>query len=155
LVRASLLHKIGLLDEDYFFNTEVADHCHRARDIGYTTMVDCHARADHNLDRSSALRSTLYVYYIIRNRFVYVYKRYRAAKLPLVAMWIVYCVLLATKLRLTGSRATAQAVWLGMVDGVGKRWGGQNDRVLAACGQTPALARGTPAPDEAARAPQP
>lgn len=134
LVRTDLLHTVGLLDEDYFFNTEVADHCHRAREIGYQTVVDCHARADHNLDRSSALRSTLYIYYIIRNRFIYVRKRYRVAKLPLTAVWVVYCVLLAVKLRLTGQAATAQAVWLGMVDGVSKRWGGQNERVLAACG---------------------
>lgn len=150
LVRADLLHTVGLLDEDYFFNTEVADHCHRAREIGYQTVVDCHARADHNLDRSSALRSTLYIYYIIRNRFVYVRKRYRAAKWPLTAFWVGYCVLLAAKLRFTGQQATAQVVWLGMVDGVSKRWGGQNERVLAACGQPVSASH---APDNATSAP--
>jgi GT2 family glycosyltransferase len=135
LVRAETLHKVGLLDEDYFFNTEVADHCHRSREAGYQTVVDCRTRAHHNLDRSSSLRSTLYIYYIIRNRFVYVHKRYRAAKLPLTLFWMVYCLLLAAKLSLSGQRATAKAVYLGMVDGVRKRWGGQNERVLAACGQ--------------------
>lgn len=138
LVRAQLLRKIGLLDEEYFFNTEVADHCHRAREAGYQTVVDCHARAHHDLDRSSSLRSTLYIYYIIRNRFVYVRKRYRAAVWPLTAVWIIYCLLLAVKLWITGQRATAQAVYLGMSDGVSKRWGGQNRRVLAACGQSTA-----------------
>lgn len=135
LVRAEVLRKVGILDEDYFFNTEVADHCQRAREAGYQTVVDCHARAHHNLDRSSALRSTLYIYYIIRNRFVYVRKRYRLAKWPLMAVWSLYSLLLSAKLRLTGQRATAQAVYLGLVDGVSGRWGGQNSRVLAACGQ--------------------
>jgi GT2 family glycosyltransferase len=141
LVRAELLRKVGLLDEDYFFNTEVADHCHRAREAGYCTMVDRGARADHNLDRSASLRSTLYTYYIIRNRFVFVRKRYQAAKLPLTGVWVLYCLLLAAKLRLSGQRATAQAVYLGLVDGVSKRWGGQNQRVLTACGQIPPPAR--------------
>jgi GT2 family glycosyltransferase len=134
LARAEMLRKVGLLDEDYFFNTEVADHCHRARGAGFQTMVDCRSRAEHNLDRSSSLRSTLYVYYIIRNRFVYVRKRYRLAVLPLTALWVIYSLLLAAKLWLSGQRATAKAVYLGLVDGVGKRWGGQNERVLAFCG---------------------
>lgn len=136
LVRAALLRKIGLLDEDYFFNTEVADHCHRSRQKGVQTVVDCQARADHNLDRSSSLRSTLYTYYIIRNRFVYVRKRYRFAVLPLTVIWMTYCLLLAAKLWATGQRPTAKAVYLGMSDGVSKRWGGQNSRILAACGQS-------------------
>jgi GT2 family glycosyltransferase len=136
LVRAELLRKIGLLDEEYFFNTEVADHCHRAREVGYQTVVDCHARAHHNLDRSSSLRSTLYVYYIIRNRFVYVRKRYHAAVWPLTGVWVIYCLLLTAKLRLSGQHAQAQAVYMGMSDGVSKRWGGQNSRVLAACGHS-------------------
>lgn len=145
LVRASLLREVGLLDEDYFFNTEVADHCHRAREAGYRTVVDCRSRANHNLDRSSALRSTLYTYYIIRNRFVYVHKRYRAAKWPLIAGWSTYCLLLVMKLHVAGERAAAQAVYLGLVDGVGKQWGGQNQRVLAACGQA-TLDRGSQQP---------
>jgi GT2 family glycosyltransferase len=135
LVRAELLRKIGLLDEDYFFNTEVADHCHRARDASFVTVVDCQARADHNLDRSSSLRSTLYVYYIIRNRFVYAAKRYRVAVLPLTALWASYSLLMAAKLWMTGQKASAKAVYLGMADGLSRRWGGQNSRVLAACGQ--------------------
>jgi GT2 family glycosyltransferase len=152
LVRAELLRKIGLLDEDYFFNTEVADHCHRSREAGYQTVVDCHARADHNLDRSSALRSTLYIYYIIRNRFVYVRKRYRAAVWPLTGVWTIYCLLLVAKLRVSGQRATAQAVYLGLLDGISKRWGGQNSRVLAACGQsTSQKTTGEPAPTPSAQ----
>ena len=156
LVRAELLRQIGLLDEDYFFNTEVADHCHRARAAGYSTVVDCRTRAHHNLDRSSSLRSTLYIYYIIRNRFIYVRKRYRGAVLPLTVFWIAYCLLLSAKLWATGERATAKAVYLGMADGVSKRWGGQNDRILAAVGQrAPQAALHDSTADQAAGPSQP
>jgi len=136
LVRAEVLHKIGLLDEDYFFNMEVADHCHRAREAGYPTGVDCHARAHHDLDRSSALRSTLYTYYIIRNRFIYIRKRYQAAVLPLTLFWAIYSLLHAAKFWAKGQRAIGLAFYLGVSDGMSKRWGGQNSRVLAACGQS-------------------
>jgi GT2 family glycosyltransferase len=151
LARAAMLREVGLLDEDYFFNTEVADHCHRARQAGYQTVVDSCARAQHDLDRSSALRSTLYIYYIIRNRFVYIRKRYHLAVWPLTALWMLYCFLLVGKLRGAGQRATAQAVYLGLVDGISKRWGGQNSRVLAACGQN--ASQGA-APDRTQSAPQ-
>ncbi len=135
LIRASVLRQVGLLDEDYFFNTEVADLCFRARAAGYLTVVDTRARAQHNLDRSSSLRSTLYTYYIIRNRFVFIAKRYRAAAWALTGFWAVYSLLLSAKLRWSGERGPARAVYLGMVDGVTRRWGGQNARILAACGQ--------------------
>lgn len=138
LVRAEVLRQAGLLDEDYFFNTEVADLCFRARAAGYLTVVDTRARAQHNLDRSSTLRGTLYTYYIIRNRFVFIAKRYRLAAWMLTGCWAIYSLLLAFKLRWAGERGPACAVYLGLVDGVTRRWGGQNSRVLAACTQATA-----------------
>ena len=136
LIRADLLRQVGLLDEDYFFNTEIADLCHRARQAGYTTVVDAHARAQHNLDRSSARRSTLYTYYIVRNRLLYARKRYAGSVgWLLFGLWTLYSLLLVAKLRLQGQRSPAQAVYLAVADGWAGRWGGQNARVLAACGQ--------------------
>jgi GT2 family glycosyltransferase len=133
LIRSELLRAVGLLDEDYFFNMEVADLCRRARMQGWRCVVDGRARAYHNLERSSALRSTLYTYYLIRNRFLYIRKFYRMGRLPLSGLWALYSLLLAGKLRLQGNGATARAVWLGLTDGLRGRWGGQNARVLAAC----------------------
>jgi GT2 family glycosyltransferase len=133
LIRAVLLHKIGLLDEDYFFNTEVADLCRRARYAGYRILVDVRASAYHNLERSSALRSTLYTYYLVRNRLVYIRKIYPARAWWLSMVWGAYTLLLAMKLRLQKQRATARAVYLALVDGLTGRWGGQNQRILAEC----------------------
>jgi len=147
LVQAAALRATGLLDEDYFFYTEVADWCRRARAHGYRTIVDTQARAYHNLDRSSTLRNSLYVYYIIRNRFVYIRKAYGTfaglVRLPLYAFWAIYSLLLAIQLRGQGNRARARAVQLGVIDGLRGRTGGQNERVLALCTQAAAKAMGT------------
>lgn len=130
LIRAELLRSVGLLDEDYFFYTEIADLCRRARNKGFDTIVDPAARAYHNLERSSDLRSTLYIYYIIRNRFVYIRKAYGAFGFPLTTFWMIYSALLAFKLQMEGKRATASAVWMGLRDGLRGRSGGQNERIL-------------------------
>jgi GT2 family glycosyltransferase len=133
LIRPELLHKVGLLDEAYFFTMELADLSVRARAAGYRTLVAPGAEATHDLQRSAGLRSTLYTYYIVRNRFRYIRKFYRLAALPLTLVWLLYGVLLSAKLRVSGDAASGRAVWLGTSDGVRGRWGGQNDRVLAAC----------------------
>ncbi len=132
LMRAEMLRTVGLLDEDYFFHTEVADLCHRARRLGWRCVVDGQASAYHNLERSSSLRSTLYTYYLVRNRLIFVRKAYRLLGWLLIAAWALYSLLLAGKLALQGQRAASRAVRLGLADGLSGRWGGQNDRVLAA-----------------------
>lgn len=133
LLRAALLDRIGLLDERYFFNVEVADLCRRAGAAGYRTVVEPAAVVHHNTARSGALRSTLYTYYLIRNRFLFIRTHYRLARRPLALAWAVYGAALAARLRLGGSADAATAVWLGTVDGLRGRFGGQNERILAAC----------------------
>ncbi len=139
LISAEALRTVGWLDEDYFFYTEVADWCQRARQHGYRTVVDAQARAHHNLNRSAPARNALYVYYLIRNRFIYIHKAYRqfyaVLRLPLYAFWALYSLLLTIQLRVKGNAARSQAVRLGLIDGLSGRWGGQNERVLALCAQ--------------------
>lgn len=132
LLRAAMLHQIGLLDERFFFSTELADLCLRGRQHGFISAVERRARATHTVSRSSDLRRSLYTYYIIRNRFLILRNHY-PRHLPLYAFWTVYGVALALKLRFTGPPATAQAVRLGLRDGINGRFGGQNERVLNYC----------------------
>jgi GT2 family glycosyltransferase len=134
LLRCSMLRKVGLLDEDYFFGTEVADLCHRARQQGYTAVVDTRAVAYHDLDRSAVLRNNLYVYYIIRNRFIYIRNFYSWFALPLTIFWATYSLLLAIKLSVVRRNYSSRAVILGLLDALVGRFGGQNERVLAFCG---------------------
>jgi GT2 family glycosyltransferase len=74
LIRDKVFREVGLLDVDYFYSSEVADLCLRARQHGYLSAIDTRARAFHALGRSSRFRDTLYAYYIVRNRFLLVRK---------------------------------------------------------------------------------
>ncbi len=132
LIRSAVFEAAGLLDEDYFFSTELADLCRRAQQVGgYRCVIDTRARAFHRVSRSASFRSVLYPYYIIRNRFLYIRKFY--GPLPrtcLTGFWGVYGLALSVKLQLAGQLAAGRAVWLGVVDGLQGRFGGQNERVL-------------------------
>ncbi|MCA9920997.1 MAG: glycosyltransferase family 2 protein [Anaerolineales bacterium] len=132
LLRPTMLRQIGLLDERFFFSTELADLCLRGKKHGFLSAVEQRARATHTVSRSVDYRSSLYVYYIVRNRFLILRNHYRR-HLPLYLFWAAYSAALSFKLRLTGPQATARAVRLGLWDGVNGRFGGQNERVLAYC----------------------
>jgi GT2 family glycosyltransferase len=133
LGRADLFRTVGFLDEDYFFTMEVADLCVRARQRGYLSVVDARARAFHALSRSSSLRETLHAYYIIRNRFLFIRRFYARQKVLFYGFWTLYSLALSLKVRLTGKPAAARAIWMGLVDGLRGRFGGQNERVLSVC----------------------
>jgi GT2 family glycosyltransferase len=122
-----------MLDESYFFATEMADFCRRAARVGYRTVVDSEARAYHDVDRSTPLRETLYVYYVVRNRFLYIRKFHSFSGCILAAAWALYGAQQALRLHHSGRQATAKAISMGVIDGVRGRFGGQNERVLEAC----------------------
>ena len=131
IARSQVLRTIGLLDEDYFFSSEVADLCMRGSRHGYLSAIDTRARAFHNLDRSSALREALHVYYIIRNRFLLIRKFHRRWRLFFYGFWACYSLALSLKVQLKGKPATARVIRLGLLDGLRGRFGGQNERVLS------------------------
>lgn len=128
--RAEVFRTCGLLDEDYFFASEVADLCMVASRRGYLNVIDARARAYHGLKRSSNLRGTLYVYYIIRNRFLLIRKFHQKWKALYFALWTLYGLTLSLKLGLEGQHTSARSVWLGLRDGLQGRFGNQNERVL-------------------------
>ena len=132
LIQPAMLRQVGLLDERFFFSTEMADLSLRARQHGFVCAVDRRAAASHTISRSAPLRNSLYVYYIVRNRLLFLRNHYRW-RLGLRGFWWAYTVALALKLRLSGEPVTARAVWLALQDGVNGRFGGQNERVLAYC----------------------
>ncbi|NLF00801.1 MAG: glycosyltransferase family 2 protein [Anaerolineales bacterium] len=138
LVRAVVFQEAGLFDEDYFFSGEMADLCERAARFGYRSAMDPSARAYHALSRSSELRETLHAYYILRNRFLFVRKFMHVERLPRMVFWSAYGAAAALRAHLTGRRAQARALRLGLIDGLRGRFGGQNERVLAT-GSRPAV----------------
>jgi GT2 family glycosyltransferase len=131
LVRRQVFEAVGLLDEDYFFGGEMADLCRRARLRGFRSVTDPRARAAHDLDRSSRERRILHVYYIVRNRFLFVRKHYPRRRAWLYAVWTGWAALAALAALGRGDVRRARAVALGVLDAARGRFGGQNDRVLA------------------------
>lgn len=130
LGRTELWRSTGLLDEAYFFGSEVADLCLRARQHGYLSAIDTRARAYHALGHSSKFRGTLYPYYIIRNRFLLIRKFHQKWKIFYYGFWTIYSLALALKVQLSGKLPLARAIRLGLIDGLRGRFGGQNGRVL-------------------------
>ncbi len=133
LIKVDVFETVGLLDEDFFFSTELADFCMRAKQYGYFSAIVPTAKASHTVSRSSSRRDTLYVYYIIRNRFIIIRNSPYTLKFLWLLFWGLYSLTLSLKLRFGGNLATAKAVQMGLSDGLQKRFGGQNERVMAAC----------------------
>jgi GT2 family glycosyltransferase len=130
LVRREVFESVGLLDEDYFFGGEMADLCHRARLSGFRSVTEPGGRAQHDLGRSSRDRQTLHIYYVVRNRFLFVRKHYARRRVGLSASWIARSGLTALAALCRGDWRRARAVTLGVLDGVRGRFGEQNGRVL-------------------------
>ena len=132
LIRAGLLREIGLLDEAYFFGGEMVDLCERARQCGYGAAIDARAVAFHSLERSSDLRERLHVYYVVRNRLLYIRnnKRGLVRVVWLLAVWTVYSLGLMVGALARGNPARARAIWLALWHAFSGTVGGQNDLVL-------------------------
>jgi GT2 family glycosyltransferase/glycosyltransferase involved in cell wall biosynthesis len=67
LVRREVFHRIGLLDEDYFFSFEDLDFCLRARRAGFSTVVARDAIAYHEGSASIGAQSARRLYFATRN----------------------------------------------------------------------------------------
>ena len=130
LVKRQVFDRVGLLDEDFFFGGEMADLCHRARLCGFRSVTDHRARALHVLERSSQHRQTLHIYYVVRNRFLFVRKHYPRRRGWLYARWALRAAVTALAALCRGNGRRARAVTLGVLDGVRGRFGGQNERIL-------------------------
>ncbi len=140
LIRATVLREVGLLHEPYFFGLELADFCRRVRERGYSCLVNAGCRVRHDVDRASARRATLYVYYVVRNRMLYARRFFPLSWPALVVAWALYGLQQAVRLWLKRrQRGTAAAILLGVADGVRGRFGDQNERVLRFCAAHPNL----------------
>ena len=131
LLRRQVFESVGVLDEEYFFSGEMADLCHRARSHGFRSVIDPGGRARHDLDRSLRAREILHIYYVVRNRFLYVRKHHARRRVWLDVRWIARAVPTVLAALCRGRWRRARSVALGVLDGVRGRFGGQNERVLA------------------------
>lgn len=72
LIRTEVFRKIGLIPEDYFLYYEETDFSLKARRAGFNIVVEPKASIIHRVGGSTNPNtSTLYRYYITRNRFLF------------------------------------------------------------------------------------
>lgn len=129
LLRTAVFEKTGLFEESYFFGGELADFCEVAAGHGYATAILPAARGWHDMGESGKLRQSLYPYYILRNRFLFV-RRHRRRRLAFFALlWTGYGLAAAARALLTTNVSLARLSLLAVVDGLRGRFGNQNRRV--------------------------
>lgn len=71
LVRSESLATIGLIPEDYFLYFEETDLAMRARQAGFTVLVEPRSAVRHMRRSWAELPSSTYIYYMVRNREIF------------------------------------------------------------------------------------
>jgi len=125
LVRAEVFRIVGLFDEDYFFSGEMADFCRRAGARGYASAICTRAWAIH--DPGGGARATLYRYYTLRNRFLYIRKFYPSRRALYACGWGAVGLAMAARSLVLGRPAEARAAWCALRDGLAGRFGNRNE----------------------------
>jgi GT2 family glycosyltransferase len=125
LTTDAVFKKAGLLNEDFFFSGEIAEFCARARDAGIRSLINPAIVAEHTTSSSnSRLRNTLYTYYTLRNRFLYIKLRRYGTHLKL--RWTAggWAMLMLALISFNFGRA--RAIALALRDGLRGQWGNRN-----------------------------
>ncbi|HMP89101.1 MAG TPA: glycosyltransferase family 2 protein [Kiritimatiellia bacterium] len=126
LFRKSLLDLIGLLDEDFFFSGEIADYALRARKAGQICLVCTGVEVAHHAHDEHGHRGTLYLYYSLRNRFLYI-RKHAANHKWLFIKWSVLGLGMAARQLLGGNLSGIRAVMLALTDGWRNKFGNRNE----------------------------
>jgi GT2 family glycosyltransferase len=130
LFRSEVLKPVGLLVEDYFFSGEIADFCYNIRKKGFICAICTTCSASHNT-KISSLRKTLYPYYSLRNRFLYISRNKSYIQQFLFGKWVIYGIYQSACAYLLGNRYLSRALLLAVEDGIKGIFGDQHERVLA------------------------
>jgi GT2 family glycosyltransferase len=131
LIRREAIEKAGLLDENFFFSGEVADLCMRIYEAGMLCGVDLYSEVTHLVEGYTPARDTLYIYYNLRNRFLYVKKHYNGQRYLLQGLWSAYCIWETISSFAKGKTGRSRAALFAMIDGMAGRFGDRNDRFIA------------------------
>ena len=131
LARRRVFEEIGLLDEDFFFSGEIADFCKRARQAGHRICVDLTVEALHDTRQTPAeLRDTLYAYYSLRNRFLYIRKHYWSNRRRYFLQWLKIGFREVARSVMVNNWARARAILFALFHGCSGIYGNQNANIL-------------------------
>jgi GT2 family glycosyltransferase len=131
LARREAFERAGLLDEEFFFSGEIADFCRRVQLAGLKCAVYSGCRASHAPDANSMMRETLYNYYTLRNRFLFIRRHFRYTKIFWSLRWVTDGIIQIIIALLKRRRERARALWLGLRDGVIGRFGDRNAQFIS------------------------
>jgi GT2 family glycosyltransferase len=131
IINRETFENVGLLDEEYFFSGEIADFCQRVHKAGLMCSVFQECMAIHQPDQDSYARETLYNYYILRNRFLFIRKHFHYTRYFWYLRWIAGGTLQIILATMSGRRNRTRALWFGLRDGVMGRFGNRNDLFLS------------------------
>jgi len=131
LLRASSVESTGLLDEEFFFSGEIADYCRRMQESGFKLKIVSDVKVTHNIEEVSGnLRDSLYLYYSMRNRFLYVKKHHLKNGFSLKLRWLMIiarqCIGAILYFQVGKLRALVYAAF----DGISGNFGNRNDRFI-------------------------
>jgi len=130
LARREAFEKVGQLEEEFFFSGEIADFCRRVQLAGLKCAAYVGCRASHAPDMDSTMRETLYNYYTLRNRFLFIRRHFRYTKFFWGLRWVLEGIVQIIIALLKGKRKRAHALWLGLRDGVCGRFGDRNAQFI-------------------------
>jgi GT2 family glycosyltransferase len=131
LTRREAFEKVGSLEEEYFFSGEIADFCRRVQLAGLRCAVYTGCRASHAPDMASTMRETLYSYYTLRNRFLFIRRHFRYTKIFWSLRWVIEGIVQIIIALLKRKRKRANALWLGLRDGVTGKFGDRNAQFIS------------------------
>lgn len=131
LARREAFEKVGLLDEEFFFSGEIADFCRRVQLARLKCAVYTGCLASHKPDTDSTMRETLYNYYTLRNRFLFIRRHFRYSNFFWNTRWVLEGIEQISIALVKRRKKRAHALWLGLRDGLTGRFGDRNAQFIS------------------------
>jgi GT2 family glycosyltransferase len=125
LVRREVVESVGMIDERFFIYWEETEWCIRAREAGWKILNVPAAKVWHKGVQRRYNPKPSVTYYSTRNRLLMLWTR-RAPLRAWVAVWVqVARTLVSWSIRpkWRGKREHRDAMWLGVMDFLRRRWG--------------------------------
>lgn len=124
LIKAEVIHKIGLFDENYFLYLEDVDFCQRVQNAGYKILYVGKSKILHKVNVTSRKDiSVLPLYYVTRNRMYFARKFFGNGFLVSTFYIILTTIFKSLFWGLKGDLNKLEAVRLSFADFINRRFG--------------------------------
>ncbi len=104
----------------------MADLCYRFKNYRYECLISPDAVAWHEMEMAGNRRNILYIYYILRNRFLFIKRCKKRFYIPLYVLWVIISCAFGVRSLVGGRVQTSRAIFLALRDGLTGRYGGRN-----------------------------